>query len=374
MRSVGLNVHGSNTVARTLYEGLGYQVTAQQMKILEALYRPRLTAWPIQSRSEVTLHGSGAFIVRFVRILAVQTREESPAAAGPAGQTGRVVTEERLDGGNAGGAVRVGGTVRRTAGPWTPAVHALLAHLASQDFAGSPRPLGLDGQGREVLTFLPGETVGSLSAPARLGARRGHPGPGGPLAARLSRRGGRLCAACRSLLADGRGLGAWGWVIGTATRRPITRCGGTGGWPGSSTGDMAGPVSPGWGMAYAAFSWVPLHARRVVAREGFTDFEGGPAGPAAAVPGQLRLGLPGGRVPGRGAGTGSGRTWPGCAAWPRPAIRCSPRSSAVAGPATWRPPWLNSARSGSSAEYRYPGQWQPVTWPPATVTAAAGES
>ena len=25
-------------------------------------------------------------------------------------------------------------------------------------------------------------------------------------------------------------------------------------------------------MAYAAFSWVPLHARRVVAREGFTDF------------------------------------------------------------------------------------------------------
>jgi ribosomal protein S18 acetylase RimI-like enzyme len=32
MRSVGLNVHGSNTVARSLYEGLGYQVTTQQMK------------------------------------------------------------------------------------------------------------------------------------------------------------------------------------------------------------------------------------------------------------------------------------------------------------------------------------------------------
>jgi ribosomal protein S18 acetylase RimI-like enzyme len=32
MRSVGLNVHGSNAVARSLYEGLGYQVTAQQMK------------------------------------------------------------------------------------------------------------------------------------------------------------------------------------------------------------------------------------------------------------------------------------------------------------------------------------------------------
>lgn len=32
MRSVGLNVHGSNAVARSLYAGLGYQVTAQQMK------------------------------------------------------------------------------------------------------------------------------------------------------------------------------------------------------------------------------------------------------------------------------------------------------------------------------------------------------
>jgi ribosomal protein S18 acetylase RimI-like enzyme len=32
MRSLGLNVHGSNTVARSLYTGLGYEVTSQQMK------------------------------------------------------------------------------------------------------------------------------------------------------------------------------------------------------------------------------------------------------------------------------------------------------------------------------------------------------
>ena len=69
--------------------------------------------------------------------------------------------EIRLEGGNAGGAVRVGDTVRRAAGPWTPAVHALLAHLAGKGFAGSPRPLGFDARGREVLTFLAGETVGS---------------------------------------------------------------------------------------------------------------------------------------------------------------------------------------------------------------------
>jgi ribosomal protein S18 acetylase RimI-like enzyme len=34
MTSLGLNVHGQNAVARSLYESLGYQVTAQQMKKL----------------------------------------------------------------------------------------------------------------------------------------------------------------------------------------------------------------------------------------------------------------------------------------------------------------------------------------------------
>lgn len=50
---------------------------------------------------------------------------------------------------------RVGDTVRRPAGPWTPAVHALLGHLATKGFP-APRPLGLDGKGREILSFLPG--------------------------------------------------------------------------------------------------------------------------------------------------------------------------------------------------------------------------
>ena len=37
---------------------------------------------------------------------------------------------EPLVGGNVGGAVRIGPTVRRLTGPWTPAVHALLEHLS----------------------------------------------------------------------------------------------------------------------------------------------------------------------------------------------------------------------------------------------------
>lgn len=50
---------------------------------------------------------------------------------------------------------RVGDTVRRPAGAWTPTIHALLRHLHQQGFP-APRPLGLDGRGREILSFLPG--------------------------------------------------------------------------------------------------------------------------------------------------------------------------------------------------------------------------
>ncbi|MDT0268237.1 aminoglycoside phosphotransferase family protein [Streptomyces sp. DSM 44915] len=68
--------------------------------------------------------------------------------------------ETPLTGGNvSGGVVRIGDTVRRPAGPWTPAVHALLHHLHAVGFTGAPRPLGIDAQGREVLTFAPGSTA-----------------------------------------------------------------------------------------------------------------------------------------------------------------------------------------------------------------------
>ena len=68
---------------------------------------------------------------------------------------------EVLAGGTLSRVVRIGDTVRRPAGPWTPAVHAFLTHLAERGFAGSPRPLGLDDEGREILSFLQGETAGA---------------------------------------------------------------------------------------------------------------------------------------------------------------------------------------------------------------------
>ena len=60
--------------------------------------------------------------------------------------------EQVLEGGNTSVVVRVGDTVRRTAGHWTPAVHALLDHLESVGFDAAPRALGTDEQGREVLS------------------------------------------------------------------------------------------------------------------------------------------------------------------------------------------------------------------------------
>jgi hypothetical protein len=64
--------------------------------------------------------------------------------------------EEALPGGNMGGARRSGDTVRRVAGPWTPTVQDLLRHLRRQGLRWVPEPLGLDDEGRECLSHLPG--------------------------------------------------------------------------------------------------------------------------------------------------------------------------------------------------------------------------
>src|SRR4051794_10294034 len=54
--------------------------------------------------------------------------------------------EEPLVGGNLNSAVvRVGDTVHRASGAWTPAVHALLEHLAGVGYP-APRPMGIDEQ------------------------------------------------------------------------------------------------------------------------------------------------------------------------------------------------------------------------------------
>ncbi|MED5016568.1 aminoglycoside phosphotransferase family protein [Paenibacillus chibensis] len=68
--------------------------------------------------------------------------------------------EELLDGGNINKVVRVGGTVRREAKP-NLYVYDLLQHLEMRGFSYSPRYLGQDDKGREVLSYLEGDVPGN---------------------------------------------------------------------------------------------------------------------------------------------------------------------------------------------------------------------
>jgi Phosphotransferase enzyme family len=69
------------------------------------------------------------------------------------------VRETVLEGGDVNVVVRVGDTVRRPRGEWSPAVHALLLHFEAVGFDGAPRFLGIDEQGREILSFVEGDAA-----------------------------------------------------------------------------------------------------------------------------------------------------------------------------------------------------------------------
>ncbi len=64
-----------------------------------------------------------------------------------------------LSGGNVNAAVvRAGNTVRRGQTAHSATIHQLLLHLEHKGFAGSPRFLGTDEEGREILSFIEGST------------------------------------------------------------------------------------------------------------------------------------------------------------------------------------------------------------------------
>ena len=98
-------------------------------------------------------------------------------------------SEEVLLGGFvAGRVVKVGDTVRRAAGAWTPTIQTLLAHLERKGFP-APRPLGLDEAGREVVSWLPGRASN-------------WPWPGALLAEDGARQVGALLKAYHAAVAD----------------------------------------------------------------------------------------------------------------------------------------------------------------------------
>jgi hypothetical protein len=162
--------------------------------------------------------------------------------------------ERPLPGGNVGGAVRVGDTVRRPTGPWTPAVHALLDHLHRAGLDSIPAVLGVDEQGREILTYLPGRSVDvdtetvpdSLLADAVGWLRRFHEAVQHfrPAGAVRWRHGTRVLAADEIICHHD--PGAYNWIVTEG------RLVGVVDW------DMAGPGRPIDDLAFLAWNSLPL--------------------------------------------------------------------------------------------------------------------
>ena len=165
--------------------------------------------------------------------------------------------EVPLGGGNvSGGVVRIGDTVRRPAGPWTPAVHALLGHLHAAGFPGAPWPQGFDEHGREVLTFIPGtvpwpdnfhllDSGNRLRRVARL-IRDFHDAVTGFCPPPDARWQALIPAEGTGIIAH-HDLAPWNLVIGPGQWAFID-------W------DTAAPGSRLWDVAYALHGFVPLSA------------------------------------------------------------------------------------------------------------------
>ncbi len=178
----------------------------------------------------------------------------------------------RLPGGNVAPVYRLGETVRRTVGVWTPAVHALLRHLERAGFAGSPRVLGLDDAGREILSYIegmvpfapdvPGEiwTDGALAAAAQL-VRRYHDVVSSFTQPRVAR--WRFCpgAPTAGEIVCHNDLAPWNTVYRDGLPAVFID------W------DFAAPAPRLWDVAYAVWRFVPLYYDGAPGTEGDTDVD-----------------------------------------------------------------------------------------------------
>jgi hypothetical protein len=156
---------------------------------------------------------------------------------------------------NRGRVHRVGDTVRRPLRRTAPAVHALLRHLEDVGFDGAPRVLGVDDDGREVLSYIPGQAV---TAPAP---------PWGLTDAAL-RSVGRLLRRFHDAVA---GFDARPYTWSAAAPQPFSGGGITHNDPnldnvvfrdGHAVAlidfDLAAPGDPVWDVAGTARLWAPL--------------------------------------------------------------------------------------------------------------------
>src|SRR4051794_32879946 len=177
------------------------------------------------------------------------------------------MSEETLPGGNTDGAVLIGGVVHKRAAPWTPSVHALLRYLEQAGVDGVPQVLGFDDQGRQMLTYLPGEMIGGRDPwPAWVFAdstlvqvgewlRRVHDATAGfvPPADERWFIGSRMQP---------------GWIVGHQDAAPDNAVMDGDRLVGFFDGDIAGPSTREADLAYSPLLGVPLYPPVVEERSG----------------------------------------------------------------------------------------------------------
>jgi aminoglycoside phosphotransferase len=156
------------------------------------------------------------------------------------------------------GVVRIGNTVHRPVRRSTTTVHAVLRHLEQAGFTGAPRVLGFDDAGREVLTYLEGETAGEAPWPAWVSSDEALTQVGSWLR-RLHDATVGFVPPEDALWFSGR---PWrpGLVIGHHDAAPYNAVWQRGRLVGFVDWDIAGPSSREFDLAYSALMWVPLLA------------------------------------------------------------------------------------------------------------------
>jgi hypothetical protein len=165
---------------------------------------------------------------------------------------------------------RNGPIVVRDSGPWSPTVLALLRHLEQNGFTGAPRVVGsgFDDSGREVLTFLPGDSphprAWTDDAAHRVGVvlRRAHDAARGflaPFEPRWQPWFGRELPGENPVIGHC-DVGPWNWVAGSD------------GLPyGLIDWEFAGPTDALWELAAATWLNAQLHDDDIAERQALPD-------------------------------------------------------------------------------------------------------
>lgn len=177
---------------------------------------------------------------------------------------------EPLSGGNVNQVFRDGGTVVRSAGPWTPTVHTVLRHVRAKGFTLAPEPFGV-ADSNERLQYIEGDTATDEPWPAWVWADE--------LLVEVVRAARSLHEAAADVTFDSAPQwrmpqltppGDHGTICHNdlAPYNVVTRHGHL---VGIIDWDLIAPGAPLWEVAFMAWQWIPLHHPGLATRLGWHE-------------------------------------------------------------------------------------------------------